>query len=386
MMYKKVDELEPGDRIAQTLKHPRTQIVLITPNYVLDSKTLPRVQKNLKSAGFNSVLIFNPALAVLEQYYEAERQEARARLFQTLEEYCSSADKAVISRASVMEFTRAIRSLCEAIRQSKLATAFIELWASGNDEMAVWREKSAERSYLALTLALEVREKALVEHNKALKQVGGTDVSDLGYEDLGIGSIFVDVFDVFSERATAALLQELEQRPFARAVIRQRFQRFDGRGRTSNLPGHFADGVLKGDEIHPYARIAHLATCYSDLHVGRPDPNRKGQRMGQHIPARVLWEMATNPELASGFDPDYLQAFLRVMQPYPLGHRVTLNSGEAGVVIGFDKDAPWCPAVRILQRDGKQVPEAYDVLLAQRPDLAVARFEDSSDDCLSFKL
>lgn len=386
MMYKKVDELEPGDRISQTLKHPRTQIVLITPNYVLDSKTLPRVQKNLKSAGYNSVLIYNPALAVLEQYYETERQEARARLFQTLEQHCSTADKAVISRASVMEFSRAVRSLCEAIRQSKLATAFIELWASGNDDISLWREKSAERSYLALTLALDVRGKALVEHNKAIKQVGGAPVSDLGYEDLGIGSIFIDVLDVFGEKAAGALLQELEQRPFARAVIRQRHQRFDGSGRASSLPGHFADTVLKGDEIHPYSRIAHLASCYSELHVGRLDPTRKGERIGQRIPARALWEMATSPELTPGFDPEYLQAFLKLMQPYPMGHRVTLNSGESGVVIGFDKDSPWCPAVRVLQRDGKQVPEPYDVFLAQRPDLAVARFEDAPDDCLSFKL
>lgn len=386
MMYKKVDELEPGDRIAQTLKHPRTQIVLITPNYVLDLKTMPRVQKNLKSAGYSSVLIYNPALAVLEQYYETERQEARARLFQTLEQHCMTADKAVVSRASVMEFSRAIRTLCEAIRQSKLATAFIELWASGNDEMAIWREKSAERSYLSLTLALDVRQRALVEHNAAVKQVGGTTVSDLGYEDLGIGSIFVDVFDIFGERATAALLQELENRPFARAVIRQRSQRYDGTGRASNLPGHFADTVLTGHDIHPYARIAHLATCYAELHVGRPDPQKKGERIGQRIPARALWEMATDPAVAGGFDPDYLQSFLKMMQPYPLGHRVGLNSGESGVVIGFDKEAPWCPAVRILQRDGKQVPEPYDVLLAQRPDLAVARFEDSADDCLSFKL
>lgn len=385
MMYKKVDELEPGDRIAQTLKHPRTQIVLITPNYVLDSKTLPRVQKNLKTAGYASVLIYNPALAVLEQYYEAERQDARARLFQTLEQHCASADKAIVSRSSVQDFTRAIRSLCEAIRQSKLATAFIELWASGNDEMAIWRERSAERSYLALTLALDVRQKALVEHNRAVKQVGGTSVSDLGYEDIGIGSIFVDVLDTFGERATSQLLLELEQRPFARAVIRQRFQRFDGRGKPSNLPGHFAETVLAGNDIHPYSRIAHLATCYAELHVGRADPMHKGARVSQRIPARALWEMATDPEQASAFDPDYLQTFLRMMQPYPLGHRVTLNSGESGVVIGFDKEAPWCPAVRVLQKDSKPVPEPYDVLLAQRPDLAVARFEDAPDDCLSFK-
>lgn len=385
MMYKRLDELEPGDRISQTLKHPRTGMVLITPNYVLDAKSLPRVQKNLKSAGYTSVLIHNPALQILEQYYEAERQEARAHLFQTLELHCASADKAIVSRASVMEFSRAIRQLCEAIKNSKLATAFIELWSSGNDQTAIWREKSAERSYLALTLALDVKQKALIEHNVSVKQVGGTVVSDLGYEDIGIGSIFVDVLDAFGEKATASLLTELEQRPFARAVIRQRYQRFDGTGRPSDLPGHFADTVLKGNEIHPYARIAHLTTAYADLHVGRVDPDRKGERIGQRIPARALWEMATDPAIAMGFDPEFLQAFLRMMQPYPLGHRVTLNTGESGVVIGFDKEAPWCPAVRVLQKEGQTVPEPYDLLLAQRPDLAVARFEDAAEDCLTFR-
>ncbi len=381
MMYKRTDELGPGDRLAQTLRHPRTGTTLITPHYVLDARTLPRIQASLRGAGYHSVLVYNPALALLQQFYEEERIEARAQLFKALAEGAESADKLVVTSRSIAECSKAIGTLCQALRNSQFATAFVDAWVSGDDLMSRWRAMSGERCYLALTLAMEVKGLALEDINSSVRDVAFCPVIDLAYEDLGIGAMFIDVQDQFGDEKAAELLNELERRPIARAVIRQRSQRFDGRGTASRLPGHFTEVILRGRAIHPYTRIAQIAAEYARLHLSGPGPSGKGQGK---IPARCVWEMANDPELSAVFDPDYLQSFLGLVQPYPLGHRVTLSSGEVGVVVGLHREAPWRPTVRILERGGRPVEEPYDIHLIDAPQVAVARYEDAPDDCLPY--
>mgnify|MGYP001584903256 CR=1 FL=1 len=382
MMYKRIDELEPGDRLAQTLRHPKTGVTLITPHFVLDSKSLPRIQQNLRGAGLLSVLIYNPALAILQQCYEAERLEARAQLFKTLAQQAESADHLVVTTRSIAESSRAIGALCQALRNSQFATAFTEEGAVGSDLMSQWKAMSGERCYLALTLALEVKNLALEDINASVRDVASAPVTDLGYDDLGLGAMYIDVQDHFGDEQTVTLLNELERRPIARAIIRQRSQRFDGRGSASHLPGQFTEVILRGRAIHPYTRIAQIAGEYARLHVaGTGEPGKGGKAL---IPARCLWLMANDPQLSAMFDPDYLQSFLGVMLPYPLGHRVTLNTGEMGVVVSSRREAPWRPTVRVLERDGGKLAEAYDVDLAETPDSAIARYEDAPDDCLQY--
>lgn len=382
MMYKRVDELEPGDRLAQTLRHPKSGTTLITPHFVLDSKSLPRIRANLRDAGYLSILVYNPALAILQQYYEEERIQARSQLFKVLADQAESADRFVVSSRSIGECSKAISTLCQALRSSQFATSFAEASLSGNDPMSLWRAMSGERCYFALTLALEVKTLALEDINSSVRDISASVVTDLAYDDLGLGAMFIDVQDRFGDDKAAEVLNELERRPIARSVIRQRSQRFDGRGTASHLPGRFTEVILRGRGIHPYTRIAQIASEYSRLHIaGSGVPGEAG---GAWIPARCLWEMANDPGLSGTFDPDYLQSFLGVMQPYPLGHRVTLNTGEMGVVIASHREAPWRPAVRVLERDGQRLAEPYDVDLIDAPQALVARYEDAADDCLQY--
>lgn len=381
MMYKRLDELEPGDRLAQTLRHPKTGVTLITPRFVLDEKSLPHIRESLRSAGYLSVLVYNPALAVLQQFYETERIEARAQLYRSLATQVESTDRFVLTARSIRECTNAISGLCQALKNSQFTTSFIEPWVSSNDRFAVWRALSAERCYLALTLAMEVKVLALEDINSSVRDVARVFVTDLAYDELGLGAMFVDVQDQFGEERTAEVMDELERHPIARAVIRQRHQRFDGRG-TSSRPGSVTEVVLRGRAIHPYSRMVHIASEYARLHiVGTGASEEPAQGL---IPSRCLWLMATDPELSGAFDPDYLASFLGVMQPYPVGHRVTLTTGECGVVIGCRREAPGRPIVRVMERDGHAVGEPYDVDLVEVPQVGIVRYEDFPDDCLQY--
>lgn len=381
MMYKRVDELEPGDRLAQTLRHPKTSLTLITPHFVLDAKSLPRVKENLKAAGYHSVLVYNPALVVLERFYEEERIEAYAQLYRALANQIESTDKFVLNAQSIAETSKAISSLCQALQRSQFATAFVEPLLEGNDDVSVWRAISAERCYLSLTLAMEVKALALEDINSSVRDVSHSVVTDLAYDELGLGAMFIDVQDQFGEERTAEVMNELERHPIARAVIRQRNQRFDGRG-TSSRPGHVTEVVLRGRAIHPYTRIAQIAAAYARLHLmGTGAPEEQGRGL---IPARCLWLMATDAELSGAFDPDYLASFLGLMQPYPIGHRVTLSTGESGVVMDWRREAPWRPTVRVLEREGRPIPEPYDLDLVEARDVGVARYENAPDDCLQY--
>ncbi len=382
MMYKRVEELESGDRLAQTLRHPKSGTTLITPHFVLDERTMPRIRELLKGAGYLSVLVYNPALAILQNYYEEERVEAQAQIYKTLAQQAEAADRLVLSSRSIAQSSRAISALCQALKNSKFATAFADPWIGGKDRMSLWRAMSGERCYLALMLALEVKQLALEDINASVRDVATAPAIDLGYEDLGLGAMYIDVQDQFGDEKTAELLNELERRPIARAVIRQRSQRFDGRGSTGHLPGRVTEVTLRGRSIHPYTRIVQIATEYARLHVsGTGEPGKDPPGM---IPARCLWQLSNDPELRGIFDPDYLQTFLCLMQPFPMGHRVTLNTGDVGVVVGVRGEAPWHPTVRVLERDGQRIAEPYDVDLAESPQVGITRYENAPDDCLQY--
>jgi hypothetical protein len=68
------------------------------------------------------------------------------------------------------------------------------------------------------------------------------------------------------------------------------------------------------------------------------------------------------------------------MHPFAIGHQVTLDSGEAGVVIGFNKhDRPCRPRVKILKKGRKSIPP-YDVDL-DLDKRFIIQYDSSSEDC-----
>ncbi|MFD0679612.1 MULTISPECIES: HD-GYP domain-containing protein [unclassified Paenibacillus] len=112
----------------------------------------------------------------------------------------------------------------------------------------------------------------------------------------------------------------------------QHHERLDGSGYPSNL---------KGDDIHPYAKIVAVADIYSAMVSSRV--YQKKQSLLQ-----VLIELH---RLSFGqLDPQVAQVFIRNMIPNFIGKRVLLSSGEIGQVIMTHPSDFFKPLVQVDDR------------------------------------
>jgi putative nucleotidyltransferase with HDIG domain len=114
------------------------------------------------------------------------------------------------------------------------------------------------------------------------------------------------------------------------ATILEHHERWNGCG--------YPRGLI-AEDIHPYAQIVAVADVFDALVSDRP------YRPG--LPPYHAIEIILNG-LEKDFSPDVVTAFLKVIRIYPKNTRVTLNTGESGVVIKYPTFYPTRPLVRIL--------------------------------------
>ena len=109
-------------------------------------------------------------------------------------------------------------------------------------------------------------------------------------------------------------------------------------GHHEKLDGSGYPNHLKGDQIHPYARILAVADVYDALTSNRPYriPNPPNEAI-----EFVMGGMGTH------FDENVVKAFLRKVAPYPAGSKVQLSNGEAAYVMKNYPDQPLRPLVAV---------------------------------------
>lgn len=139
----------------------------------------------------------------------------------------------------------------------------------------------------------------------------------------------------------------------------QHHERWDGSGYPRGL---------KGEEIHPFARLMAVADVFDALtthRVYRPP-------MLPHEAMEVLYSGSSTL-----FDQTYVTALRDTIALYPLGLSVTLSTGETGVVVDVNKGLPSRPIVRILvNQDGQPVDEPYEYDLSKRLDLMIVACDE----------
>lgn len=134
-----------------------------------------------------------------------------------------------------------------------------------------------------------------------------------------------------------------------RAAVAQHHERMDGSGYPHGL---------KGEEIHPTARILSVCDVYSAMLLPRPDREA-------FSPEEALAEV--DGAAGSLFDYDTVVAFHRMVPPYPVGTEVELSTGERAVVLRVPGSLKARPLVRVfMDKEGRRVPELPEMDLTQR--------------------
>jgi len=126
----------------------------------------------------------------------------------------------------------------------------------------------------------------------------------------------------------------------------QHHERIDGSGYPRGL---------KGEEIHPYAKL--LAVC--DVFDALTTQRAYRAPMLPHEATEILFAGA-----GTLYDQTCVEYLRDTIALYPLGMTVTLNTGEVGVVIDYNKGMPGRPIVRVLTDEAGQPlanPHEYDL-------------------------
>lgn len=120
---------------------------------------------------------------------------------------------------------------------------------------------------------------------------------------------------------------------------------------------------LKGDEIHPYAKVMAIADVFDALTSHRA--YRKA--MLPHEAMEIIFAGAD-----THFETDLINTFQSSVATYPVGVTVKLNTGETAVVVDYMIHSPGRPVVRILKDPyGQPVASPYDIDLSRHLSIMI---------------
>lgn len=121
-------------------------------------------------------------------------------------------------------------------------------------------------------------------------------------------------------------------------VVLQAHERWTGQGYPSRLTGR---------QIHEFAQIIGVVDVFDALVSPRPYRKRL-------LPHEALHELVVVERRA--FPREVIKALVEQLSVYPLGTRVRLSTGEAGVVTQVNVRYPLRPLVRVEPSSGEQAP------------------------------
>lgn len=107
-------------------------------------------------------------------------------------------------------------------------------------------------------------------------------------------------------------------------------EKYDGSGYPYNLQGR---------RIPLFGRIIAIADVYDALTSNRP-------QRGPWQPTEAFEYIMGNS--GRHFDPDIVTAFMRKIEPYPIGSCVRLSNGEVAIVINTFDELPLRPVVKVI--------------------------------------
>lgn len=154
------------------------------------------------------------------------------------------------------------------------------------------------------------------------------------------------------------MLQSIRLIASVMATVKEHHERWNGKGYPYGL---------KENEIHMDAQIVAVADVYEALTADRP--YRKGFPPYHALEMILAWS-------GKDFNPKVVQAFRESLILYPENAKITLNTGEIGVVIAVPTQMPTRPLLRLLfDREGRYLNRETYVDLMQDLTRFIKRVE-----------
>jgi putative nucleotidyltransferase with HDIG domain len=357
-----IRKCRPGDTLARSI-YTETGMVLVGAGVELTDRMLNR----LKNKNITSLYIQDKRTddIVVEGVISAEtRREAMSIIHDALCSVKESPQKWQLI-FSDRSFGRQLRQVMAAIAdEMKGCRAAMNLMADACafDNYIFTHSFNVALYSSALAMKSDFTEKEVMEIG-----IGGLlhDIGKMSVPDEILkkpGTLTHEEFELMKKHAEIGfeMLRKQDDIPLLAAhCAYQHHERWDGSG----YPRH-----LKGEEIHPFARLMAVTDVFDALTTHRI----YREPMLPHEAMEVLYSGADRL-----FDQKYVLALRDTIALYPLGLSVTLNTGEAGVVVDANIGVPSRPVIRILtDENGQQVDEPYEYDLSKRLHLMIVACDE----------
>jgi hypothetical protein len=147
----------------------------------------------------------------------------------------------------------------------------------------------------------------------------------------------------------------------AKMVVRTHHENFNGTGYPDGIPA---------EKLHVFSRVVRIVDAYDAGTSNRIYNHGK-------CTARILWEISAGPH-QSHYDPTIARILLHMVQPFPIGARVRLHTGQWAVVVRHDRKEPFRPNVIVAyDEEGKKLRKSQlepPIVLAQHDEIRIVEF------------
>ena len=380
-------KLQPGMKLVLPVMHPETPAqVLLKAGYDLTDRAIER----LRELHVRKVWVDFPGMEFLEKYVSPEVSGAQREVFSHVADAVGGAQKDASPKLDYGAYTDAVGTLVSEIMGNPKAALFMgDLFEAGDDLL----RHSSTVAYLSLLMGVKL-EAYLVKQRKHIRPDRAKDVTNLGVgamlHDVGVTQIDAEARERYFKEgddrdpawrehpAAGFRMVRGQVDPTAAAVVLHHHQHVDGSGYAGeDFP------VQNGESIHVFARIVAVADRFDRL---RCPPNLPPQ------PAVFALRAMQEPKVRAWFDPEVLDALLKVVPAFAPGSGVVLSDGRPAVVMDPHAEHPCRPTVRVVESlacldDPAVAPEGEVVDLREHPNtLYIKECDGVSVGALNFEL
>lgn len=353
-----INQCQPGDTLARAI-YKDNGTTLIGEGVVLTQRMLDR----LVDLNITSVYIHDERTSDLvfeEPVSEQTRREAMAVIndaFRTIQDDPHKWRQTFTNQQFGRKFRQVMSSVVDELKQNRSAMNLLGN-ACAADHYIFAHSFNVALYTIALAMKRGFNEKELIE-------IGlGAMLHDVGKMFIPLellnkpGKLSDEEYEIVKKHTEYGfeLLRRQDDIPLLSAHCAfQHHERYDGSGYPRQL---------KKDEIHPYAQILAVCDVFDALTTNRS--YRK-----QMLPHEAMEILFVGSDKL--FATEAVEDLRDTIALYPLGLTVTLNTGESGVVIDYNKGMPSRPIIRVLtDENGQRVESPYEIDLSKRLHLMIA--------------
>jgi HD-GYP domain-containing protein (c-di-GMP phosphodiesterase class II) len=381
-----IDELEPGMRLYQAIH--RGHQVILPAGKVLEDWEINSLRRRFPTL---RIRVGDPVLDELADFEDDSVNEDVAitvnrqigNMMTTVRNKLGS--KTALEGSDLAGLQKAIHSVMEYLRDNPVTAAILLHSDNWNTYL---QEHAGNVFYLSLLIGNAIRDYVYRERNRMSRAKELAFRYGINLTPLAVGSLLHDIgmLPIESlygkkEPLTEEELEQIRQHPIsgekmlpkevdavARMVVRTHHENFDGTG--------YPEGRTS-DHLHVFSRVVRVADAYD---AGTSTHVYKKAKSG----ARVLWEMMFGPHRGR-YDQTAVKILAGLVQPFPIGAKVQMATGQYGVVVRHNRRQPFRPWVIIaFDEEGRKLKKkllAPPIDLSTHEDVRMAAF---GKDDLSF--